>query len=60
MSLVNRQAEFSTALTDLMTLVKNADVDLAAADPDSAAIMHLREMASGALGAMGFNSGEPQ
>ena len=60
MTLAARQAEFSTALGDLMTLVKNADVDLAANDPDSGAIMRLREQASAALGALGFNSGEPQ
>lgn len=60
MALPARQAEFATALGDLMTLVKNADVDLAANDPDSNAIMRLREQASGALGALGFNSQEPQ
>jgi hypothetical protein len=60
MALPARQTEFQTALTDLLTLVRNADVDLAANDPDSPAIMRLREQASAALAPLGFNSQEPQ
>jgi hypothetical protein len=60
MALPARKAEFETVIADLFTLVRNADVDLAAQDPDSDKIMRLREQASAALGALGYSSNEPQ
>jgi hypothetical protein len=60
MTLPARIADLTTALTDLRTLIANCDTDVAAADPDSAAIQKIREEASAAMGALGFQSGEPQ
>ena len=39
MTLAARQADISTAQTDLLNTVRNCDTDLAAADPDSNAII---------------------
>lgn len=60
MALPARQAEFQAVIADLFLLVKNADLDVAANDPDSDKITRLREQASAALGALGMSSNEPQ
>lgn len=60
MPLPARQTEFAQVIADLYTLIRNADIDIAAQDPDSDKITKLREQASGALGALGMQSGEPQ
>ncbi len=60
MSLPTRTADLNTCITDLMNLVRNCDVDIAANDPDSVAIQRIREQASAALAGLGFSSQEPQ
>jgi hypothetical protein len=60
MTLPARQAEFAAVLADLRTLIANSDADVQAQDPDRDAIQKLREQASAAMGALGFNSQEPQ
>ena len=60
MTLPARIAEQATAIADLRTLLVNCDADLAAADPDSSTIAHLRSQTMNALGAItGATSGEP-
>jgi hypothetical protein len=59
MPLPNRQADLSTAITDLKTCVANCDTDIAAQDPDTIPIQRIREEAMAALGELGFNSSEP-
>jgi hypothetical protein len=60
MALAQRQADQVTVVTDLQNAVRSCDTDINAADPDSVAIQRLKEMFMAALGAMGFNAGEPQ
>jgi hypothetical protein len=59
MSLPQRQADLSTAQTDLMNVVRNCDTDINANDPDTLAIQRIKEQAMAALGELGFNSNEP-
>ncbi len=60
MPLPARTAELATVIADLRTLIANADADVQAQDPDRDAIQKIREQASAAMGALGFNSQEPQ
>jgi hypothetical protein len=59
MSLPQRQADLSTAQTDLLNVVRNCDTDINANDPDTLAIQRIKEQAMAALGELGFNSNEP-
>lgn len=59
MALPNRQQEFNTVISDLMLIVRNADTDLAALDPDSDKIQRIKKQAQDALGCLGFNSPQP-
>jgi hypothetical protein len=60
MPLPARLADFDTAIADLRACIANCDADVAANDPDSAAITHLREQCSGALGQLGFDDRSEQ
>jgi hypothetical protein len=60
MTLAQRQSDISQAIADLKATIANCDTDLlTAVEPDASAIAKIREEAMGALGALGFASGEP-